>query len=51
VRVEGLLLGSSTRRLGDGTLVGRHRGPRGTEGTLPGRISIVWNVTTPTGSR
>ena len=29
---------------------GTHHRPRGTEGTHPGRICQVWNVTTPTGS-
>src|SRR3954451_11557573 len=29
---------------------GGHHRPRGIEGTQPGRISLVWNVETPSGS-
>jgi hypothetical protein len=49
-RGQGWPLGSGRRRLVTRSQPRGHRRPRGTEGTHPGRISTVWNVTTPSGS-
>ncbi len=42
---------SGRRRLGIVRQPGVHRRPRGSEGTLPGRVSLMRNVATPMRSR
>ncbi len=44
---RGWPLESGRRRLGIVCQPGAHRRPRGTEGTLPGRVSLMRNVATP----
>lgn len=46
----GRAAGRRQRRLVTRSQPCRTPSPRGTESTLPGRISTVWNVTTPSGS-
>jgi len=48
---RGWPLESGRRRLGIVCQPGAHRRPRGTEGTLPGRVSLMRNVATPMRSR
>jgi hypothetical protein len=49
--VEGLAVGKRQVPVGQlNRRLGGHHRPRGIEGTQPGRISLVWNVETPTGS-
>ena len=48
--VQGLAAGKQQATAGHGIWPGGHRRPRGREGTHPGRISLVRNVVTPSGS-
>src|SRR5664279_5034019 len=48
--VQGLAVGKRQAPVKEVASPGEHRRPRGKGGTHPGRISIVWNVVTPTGS-
>ena len=48
--VQGLAAGKRQALAGHGIWSGEHRCPRGRGGTHPGRISLVRNVETPSGS-